>query len=201
MSTNNIVCGFNGCNTPSKQMKIHKFTHFRNDFQKDFKYEIAQWQQQGHGGCIERDCKCNSKNKYDFSRHYFSKHVYETYVPSSKSESESSIQILNYDLKLKEELQNDIAEVDPASQKTGSKQTADRKLEQVMDIFPSDQKTEENSSIQNPNNDSKEEMKNENIDDIAADDVASQKILLDETGLYYICQTYDRFSHVAMILV
>ena len=28
-----------------------------------------------------------------------------------------------------------------------------------------------------------------------------QKILLDETGLYYICQTYDRFSHVAMILV
>ena len=28
-----------------------------------------------------------------------------------------------------------------------------------------------------------------------------QKILLDETGLSYICQTYDRFSHVAMILV
>ena len=27
-----------------------------------------------------------------------------------------------------------------------------------------------------------------------------KKILLDETGLYYICQTYDRFSHVAMIL-
>ncbi|VDP10430.1 unnamed protein product [Soboliphyme baturini] len=27
-----------------------------------------------------------------------------------------------------------------------------------------------------------------------------QKILLDETGLGYICQTYDRFSHVAMIL-
>jgi len=27
-----------------------------------------------------------------------------------------------------------------------------------------------------------------------------QKILQDETGLYYICQTYDRFSHVAMIL-
>jgi CCR4-NOT transcription complex subunit 9 len=27
-----------------------------------------------------------------------------------------------------------------------------------------------------------------------------QKILLDDTGLYYICQTYDRFSHVAMIL-
>ena len=27
-----------------------------------------------------------------------------------------------------------------------------------------------------------------------------QKILLDETGLYFICQTYDRFSHVAMIL-
>merc|ERR1712060_449568 len=27
-----------------------------------------------------------------------------------------------------------------------------------------------------------------------------QKILLDETGLYYVCQTYDRFSHVAMIL-
>ena len=84
-------------------MKIHKFTHFRNDFQKDFKYEIAQWQQQGHGGCIERDCKCNSKNKYDFSRHYFSKHVYETYVPSS----ESSIQIPNHDSKLKEELKND----------------------------------------------------------------------------------------------
>lgn len=28
-----------------------------------------------------------------------------------------------------------------------------------------------------------------------------QKILLDETGLTYICQTYERFSHVAMILV
>ncbi|KAF7491255.1 hypothetical protein SSS_05372 [Sarcoptes scabiei] len=27
-----------------------------------------------------------------------------------------------------------------------------------------------------------------------------QKILLDDTGLNYICQTYDRFSHVAMIL-
>jgi len=27
-----------------------------------------------------------------------------------------------------------------------------------------------------------------------------QKILLDESGLNYICQTYDRFSHVAMIL-
>lgn len=27
-----------------------------------------------------------------------------------------------------------------------------------------------------------------------------QKILLDETGLNYICQTYDRFSHVALIL-
>ncbi|XP_067929448.1 CCR4-NOT transcription complex subunit 9-like [Watersipora subatra] len=27
-----------------------------------------------------------------------------------------------------------------------------------------------------------------------------QKILLDETGLNYICQTYDRFSHVAVIL-
>lgn len=27
-----------------------------------------------------------------------------------------------------------------------------------------------------------------------------QKILLDETGLSYICQTYERFSHVAMIL-
>merc|ERR1739838_1265270 len=27
-----------------------------------------------------------------------------------------------------------------------------------------------------------------------------QKMSLDETGLYYICQTYDRFSHVAMIL-
>lgn len=27
-----------------------------------------------------------------------------------------------------------------------------------------------------------------------------QKILIDESGLYYICQTYDRFSHVAMIL-
>ncbi|XP_042221922.1 CCR4-NOT transcription complex subunit 9-like [Homarus americanus] len=27
-----------------------------------------------------------------------------------------------------------------------------------------------------------------------------QKILLDETGLNYICQTYERFSHVAMIL-
>ena len=27
-----------------------------------------------------------------------------------------------------------------------------------------------------------------------------QKILLDETGLSYICHTYDRFSHVAMIL-
>lgn len=28
-----------------------------------------------------------------------------------------------------------------------------------------------------------------------------QKILLDDSGLNYICQTYDRFSHVAMILV
>ena len=28
-----------------------------------------------------------------------------------------------------------------------------------------------------------------------------QKILLVETGLSYICQTYERFSHVAMILV
>jgi len=27
-----------------------------------------------------------------------------------------------------------------------------------------------------------------------------QKILLDETGLSYICQTYERFSHVALIL-
>ncbi|EFO98468.1 hypothetical protein GCK72_009974 [Caenorhabditis remanei] len=27
-----------------------------------------------------------------------------------------------------------------------------------------------------------------------------QKILLDDTGLLYICQTYERFSHVAMIL-
>lgn len=27
-----------------------------------------------------------------------------------------------------------------------------------------------------------------------------QKLLLDETGLSYICQTYERFSHVAMIL-
>lgn len=28
-----------------------------------------------------------------------------------------------------------------------------------------------------------------------------QKILLDEKGLSYICQTFDRFSHVAIILV
>lgn len=28
-----------------------------------------------------------------------------------------------------------------------------------------------------------------------------QKILLDDSGLNYICSTYDRFSHVAMILV
>ncbi|GAB5575983.1 CCR4-NOT transcription complex subunit 9 isoform X4 [Prionailurus iriomotensis] len=28
-----------------------------------------------------------------------------------------------------------------------------------------------------------------------------QKILLDDTGLAYICQTYERFSHVAMILM
>ena len=28
-----------------------------------------------------------------------------------------------------------------------------------------------------------------------------QKILLDDTGLSYICQTFERFSHVAMILV
>ena len=28
-----------------------------------------------------------------------------------------------------------------------------------------------------------------------------QKILIDETGLAYICQTYERFSHVAMVLV
>lgn len=27
-----------------------------------------------------------------------------------------------------------------------------------------------------------------------------QKILLDDSGLSYICQTYDRFSHVAIIL-
>ncbi|CAG0880108.1 unnamed protein product [Cyprideis torosa] len=27
-----------------------------------------------------------------------------------------------------------------------------------------------------------------------------EKILIDETGLNYICQTYERFSHVAMIL-
>ncbi len=27
------------------------------------------------------------------------------------------------------------------------------------------------------------------------------KILVDEAGLVYICSTYDRFSHVAMILV
>ena len=28
-----------------------------------------------------------------------------------------------------------------------------------------------------------------------------QKILLDETGLSYICQTFERFSHVANVLV
>ena len=28
-----------------------------------------------------------------------------------------------------------------------------------------------------------------------------QKILLDETGLAYICQTFERFTHVAHILV
>lgn len=28
-----------------------------------------------------------------------------------------------------------------------------------------------------------------------------QKILLDEKGLSYICQTFERFSHVAIILV
>ncbi len=28
-----------------------------------------------------------------------------------------------------------------------------------------------------------------------------QKILLDETGLSYICQTFERFSHVASVLV
>lgn len=28
-----------------------------------------------------------------------------------------------------------------------------------------------------------------------------QKILMDDNGLSYICQTYDRFSHVALILV
>ena len=27
-----------------------------------------------------------------------------------------------------------------------------------------------------------------------------QKILLDDLGLQYICQTYERFSHVALIL-
>ena len=27
-----------------------------------------------------------------------------------------------------------------------------------------------------------------------------QKIFLDDSGLYYICQTYDRFPHVAVIL-
>ena len=28
-----------------------------------------------------------------------------------------------------------------------------------------------------------------------------QKILTDDTGLNYVCQTYERFSHVAMVLV
>lgn len=28
-----------------------------------------------------------------------------------------------------------------------------------------------------------------------------QKILLDELGLDYVCQTYERFSHVAIVLV
>ena len=28
-----------------------------------------------------------------------------------------------------------------------------------------------------------------------------QKILLDETGLSYICQTFERFSHVSTVLV
>ena len=28
-----------------------------------------------------------------------------------------------------------------------------------------------------------------------------QKILVDDAGLQYICQTYERFSHVALILV
>jgi hypothetical protein len=28
-----------------------------------------------------------------------------------------------------------------------------------------------------------------------------QKILLDDVGLQYICHTYERFSHVALILV
>ena len=27
-----------------------------------------------------------------------------------------------------------------------------------------------------------------------------QKILTDDTGLQYICQTYERFSHVAKVL-
>lgn len=28
-----------------------------------------------------------------------------------------------------------------------------------------------------------------------------QKVLLDDVGLSYVCQTYERFSHVAMVLV
>lgn len=28
-----------------------------------------------------------------------------------------------------------------------------------------------------------------------------QKVLLDDIGLSYVCQTYERFSHVAMVLV
>ncbi|XP_078184696.1 CCR4-NOT transcription complex subunit 9 isoform X3 [Callithrix jacchus] len=41
------------------------------------------------------------------------------------------------------------------------------------------------------------------IENILVNKVATfilQKILLDDTGLAYICQTYERFSHVAMIL-
>ena len=28
-----------------------------------------------------------------------------------------------------------------------------------------------------------------------------KKVLLDDIGLAYVCQTYERFSHVAMVLV
>ena len=76
-------------------------------------------------------------NKYDFSRHYFSKHVYETYVPASSADS--SFQNPNQNSK-PIELKND----------TITSNVDEDKIEKV-------------SSVQHPNNESKEELKNDDI--------------------------------------
>ena len=134
--SNNIGCGFaDDCNTPSKH-KGHIFTHFRNDFQNDYKLEISKWER-GSGNCIEEGCSSKTKNKYDFSRHYFSKHVYETYVPASSADS--SFQNPNQDPK-------------PIELKNGT-------ITSNID----EEKIEKVSSIQHPNNESKEELKNDDI--------------------------------------